>query len=351
MMARRKKDRGAEKPAASAANLPIKAAVFAPDAQGGLTFGRTGLLNLLQGVNDISVEEIADLAPATLQKYDCIIIPDCKSFGRANANANDIRAYVVDHGGGMYFEHDSCGFNRFPLKDSVFPEIAGVKARIGEPLFSTRYKPGDRALKIVKQHPATSGYAEGTAYEQVYFDHLQLDNETGTVLVEDAYGKAVIVAGQTGNGRVVFNGGLTLNNVENKELDKPLTTAEGDIIVNSIRWLAKDKKGTELIMAGLKKEDQILTDREAAVISFTPQVVPCKPLHDVVLSAQCFNAKDARPISSRTEIARVGDITEKWEADGIVIINADSYPRVRVVMELSSKEGRGSTAQTIGNNE
>jgi len=330
-------------------NKPIKAAVFAPDLKGGLTYGRTGLVNLLKGINDISVTEIDNLALDTMKQYDCVVFPDCKSLGEVKANVNDIRAYVVDLGGGMYFEHDSCGFNRFPLKDSVFPELAHVADRVGEPTFSTKYKASDRTLKIVKQHPATEGSLIGATFEQVYFDHLQLINETGELLVEDSYGKGVVVAGQAGNGRVVFNGGLTLNAVEDKELDKPLATVEGEIIVNSVRWLAKDKKGTELIMADLQKTDKTLTDREASVITFTPQVVPCQPLHEVVLSAQCFNVKDLRPISPRIEIAMVDAITEKWEADGKVIINADSYPSVRVVMELSSREGRGAVVKIMGN--
>ena len=354
LMAERKRNLRQDAKEATRENKPIKVAVFSPDAQGGLTYGRIGLLTLLKGINDISVEEIGDLAPATLGKYDCVIVPDCKSFGTATANVNDIRAYVTERGGGMYFEHDSCGFNRFPLKDSVFPEIAAVKERIGEPPFSTHYKKSDRTLKIVKQHPITAGYADGTSYDQVYFDHLQLGNETGAVLAEDAYGKPVVVAGQAGNGRVVFNGGITYGDKGEQcgaELDKPLRTAEGDIIVNCVRWLAKGKKGTELIMADMKKEDKTLTDKQASVITFKPVIIPCKPLHDVVLSVQCFNAKDLRPISPKTEIAKIGEVVEKWEAEENAIVNADSYPQVKVVMEMSSKEGRGAVSTIVGSKE
>ena len=350
MMFQRKKNAGAEKNETPRANKPLSAAVFAPDSQGGLTYGRTGLLNLLKGINDISVEEIDNLSPETLKKYDCVIIPDCKSFGKLNVNMNDIRSYVIDHGGGMYFEHDSCGFNRFPLKSSLFPEIADAKDRIGEPISSARYKKSDRTLKIVKQHPVTAGYADGTFYEQVYFDHIQLTNELGTVLVEDTYGKPVIIAGQEEKGKVVFNGGITLSAMDDSELDKPLSGIEGELILNCIYWLAKDKKGTELIMSGLKKEEKILPDREASVISFNPQIVPCKPLHEVILSVQCFNAKDSLPISPKIKIAKIDEITEKWESEENVIVNADSYPQVRVVMELSAKEGRGRVSMLVGGN-
>jgi len=348
MMAQRRKNRVAEKQAAPATNLPLKVAVFAPDAQGGLTFGRTGLQQQLRGINDISVEEIDNLTLDTMKKYDCVIFPDCKSLGSAKVSVPDIRAYVIDYGGGMYFEHDSCGFNRFPLKDSVFPEIAHVAARIGEPPISTKYKAGERIFKIAKQHPVTEGNLTGTTFEQVYFDHLQLVNETGEIIAEDSYGKPVVIAGQAGNGRVVFNGGITLNVIENKELDQPLTTVEGEIIVNSVRWLAKGKKGTELIMADLKKTDKTLTDRQASVVTFKPQIIPCKPLHNVVLYAQCFNAKDLRAISPKTEVAKADEIGVKWETDENVIINADSYPLIKVVLSFESKEGRGSVSKIVG---
>jgi len=349
MIAKRKKNSGTEKKEAPRENKPIKAAVFSPDLKGGLTYGRMGLVNLLKGINDISVEEIDNLSPETMEKYDCVIFPDCKSLGSANVSVPDIRAYVVDHGGGMYFEHDSCGFNRFPLKGSMFPEIAHVADRIGEPPTSTKYKADERIFKIAKQHPVTDDNLVGATFKQVYFDHLQLINETGDTLVADSYGKSVVVAGLAGKGRVVFNGGLALNVVEDKELDKPLATVEGKIIVNSVRWLAKDKKGTELIMADLQKTDKTLTDRQASVVTFKPQIIPCKPLHDVVISAQCFNARDMRTISPRTEIAKVDAITEKWEAEGNVIINADSYPQITVVMEMASKEGRGRAATVVDN--
>jgi len=350
-MAERKLKKAAAKQDEARANKPIQAAVFHPDSKGGLTFGGQGLINLLRGINDIMTDEIDNLAPETIKKYDCIIFPDCKSLGSVAVNVNDIRAYVVDHGGGIYFEHDSCGFNRFPLKDSVFPEIAHVADRIGEPPISTKYKAGDRILKIVKQHPVTEGNLTGTTFEQVYFDHLQLVNETGEIIAEDFYGKPVVIAGQAGDGRVVFNGGITLNVAENKELDKPLPTVEGEIIVNSVRWLAKSKKGTEIIMSDLKKTDKTLTDREASVISFKPQIIPCKPLHNVVLYAQCFNAKDLRAISPKTEIAKIDALTEKWEAEENVIINADSYPQIKVKLEFSSKEGNGSIARIVGSRE
>jgi len=332
-------------------NKPIRAAVFAPDLKGGLTYGRKGLVNLLKGISDISVEEIDNLALDTMKQYDCVIFPDCKSLGSVTVSVPDIRAYVVDHGGGMYFEHDSCGFNRFPLQDSVFPEIANVEDRVGEPPISTKYKAGERIFKIAGPHPVTAGNLVGSTFEQVYFDHLQLVNETGTILVEDSCGKSVVVAGRAGNGRVVFNGGITLDADKDRELDTPLATVEGEIIVNSVRWLAKDKKGTEIIMAGLKKTEKTLPDRQASVITFKPQIIPCKPLHDVVLTAQCFNARDLRPISPKTEIARVGALAGKWEAEENVIINAESYPRIKIKLELSSREGYLATLRIISDRE
>ena len=104
-------------------------------------------------------------------------------------------------------------------------------------------------------------------------------------------------------------------------------------------------------MAGLKKNDMTLSNMQASVISFKPQIIPCKTLHDVVLTVQCFNAKDLRPISPKIKLSKIDEITEKWESDENVIINAESYPQVRVVMELSSKEGRGVVAKIIGNKE
>lgn len=330
-------------------NKPIEVGLFMPDSKGGKTYGAKGLFNLLKGINDISIEQIDDMSLNTLNKYDCIIFPDCKSLGSIDINIGDLRSYIIKNGGGFYFEHDSCGFNRFPLKDSVFPEIAEVVNRIGELPSSINYKKNDRILKIIKKHPITKGNLKGSSYKQVYFDHLQLANRLGTVLVEDVYGKPVIIAGKIGKGKVVFNGGITLSVFDNSELKEPLIGIEGELIVNSIYWLAKDKKGTTLIMSEMQKKNTTLTNMDASVISFKPQIIPCKTLHDVVLTAQCFNARDMRPISPKVEIAKIDKIDRKWDAEEKVIINAENYPEIKVSLEFSSKEGRGFISKVIKN--
>jgi hypothetical protein len=349
MTERKEKNKEKEKPKV---NQPISAAIFIPDTKGGQTYGGKSLINLLKGFNDISIQEISDLSLNTLKKYDCIIFPDCKSFGKVNVNLADIRNYVMENGGGIYFEHDSCGFRRFPLRGSTFPEIADVGERIGDVPSSTQYKKNDRILKIVEDHPITRGNLKGSSFEQIYMDHLQLINGNGTVLIEDNYGKPVLIAGKIGNGKVVFYGGITYGlegDAFGGELEKSLETTEGNIIRNSIYWLAKKNKGTELIMSWLEKNDRTLTNMDASVISFKPQIIPCKTLHNVVLTVQCFDAKGLRPISLKREIAKINEINDKWEAEENIIINAESYPQIKVVMELSSKEGKNFVSEIIGN--
>lgn len=317
-------------------NSIIKVALY--DPSDGKVYGAKGLLTLLNANSDIKATKINDLSLNNLKNYDCLVFPDCKSFGSTKVKINDLRSYVIKCGGGIYFEHDSCGFMRFPLQTSIFPEVAEAEKQVGVHPKSKGYKAEEKKLKIALVHDATVGNLAGTAFEQIYYDHFQLKKgDSGTVLIEDIYGKPVLICGEVGKGRVIFYGGLTFESSD-KEVEKAFYSPESEIIINGIHWLA-GKTGTEIIAEKIKKEDKVLPDGTYSIITFKPKIIPAGKLRNAKLTAKCYNAKTLRPISGEVELCVLGNISKTWEAEDEVSVKADEYPEIKLVLSLMSEEG------------
>ena len=160
-------------------------------------------------------------------------------------------------GGGIVFNHRSCGRGK---PATLFPSVAAKVANRRE----------DTVL-VVKgpTHPIGAGLPK--QFEHAYYDHLILEpGPDGAVVVADREGTAVVVAGQVGHGRVVFNGsipGYWYNSATFHQGEKPPSGGELALVVQMATWAGAGRltalPAAELAKRRKKAEfDQKLADLE-----------------------------------------------------------------------------------------
>ncbi|MFA7185396.1 MAG: hypothetical protein WC082_10900, partial [Victivallales bacterium] len=212
----------------------IKAAIYNPNDSGGKVYGEDILYRTLMNAENISPVFISSLDK--LSQYDCVIIPDCKKFGKEDGKSHfdiekevfqaetKLRNYVINDGGGIIFYHDSVGFLRFPLGRSVFPELCIETKRIE-----------GQKLKAVLKHPVSGDIAPGKYEELMYYDHIAMTKgDDGTVIFKDDKNEAVVIAGQVGKGKVILNGTIIYGD---RHIPKQATGIDKKILINSVNWL------------------------------------------------------------------------------------------------------------------
>lgn len=221
----------------------MKVAVYVPPMAEGTVSGAVGLRNALAEDPQVEVREIQNLSLGTLQGFDVLVFPSCTKMPAADlARIADVRRYVADFGGGVYAQHNSVGYKRFPLRGSMFPEVANAAERLDS-----------NRVTLVQEHPLVKGRKVGETLEHMYFDHITLDlkGATGVPVLVDAETKApVVVAGQVGRGRVVLDGSIayvSLLTKDGKALANKLGktsdfehTAYGfsaELLKNAVRWV------------------------------------------------------------------------------------------------------------------
>jgi len=122
--------------------------------------------------------------------------------------------------------HDTAWF-----MDSPFPEIA----RRGYPtqrVEAERHVVETDLITEDVRHPALRGIEPGMQFATEFRDHMIFEpGEAGTVLMRNEFGDPVYVAGQAGEGRVIFSGcyyGYT----------NPLSGGEAEVFWRAVDWLA-----------------------------------------------------------------------------------------------------------------
>jgi len=221
----------------------MKVAVYVPPAAEGAVTGAVGLRDALAQDPQVEVKEVQNLSLGTLQRHDVLVFPACTKMPAADlARIADVRRYVADFGGGIYVQHNSVGHPRFPLRGSMFPEVA----RFAERLDSNR-------VTVVRDHPLVKGHRLDEVLEHMYFDHMALDlkGASGVAVLADAETKApVVIAGQVGRGRVVLDGSIAYVSLRTKDgkalADKLGKTSDfehaaygfsAELLRNAVRWL------------------------------------------------------------------------------------------------------------------
>jgi hypothetical protein len=173
---------------------------------------------------NVQADFIDSLAMAVLKDYDCVFILQTRSVNRADYFDN-LPRFVSEGGRGVLFQHDMCGFGRYPFGQSTpFPEICP-------------YADGRRdATNLVVQmtHPAMPGLAQGSKTWHMYYDHITPQpGPNGVTLAVDEMGMPVVVAGELGHGKVIFDGNINID-IYNQEAE--LSGFNAVLIRGAVEW-------------------------------------------------------------------------------------------------------------------
>ena len=317
---------------------PIRAAVYDARPKGGIAFGAGAVLNTLREAPGVEAEGISDLKSSTLARYDCLFVPDTKRLARGDLPRarQAIRRFVRTQGGGVYFCHDSVGFRRFPLRDSVFPEVNA--------------KAGDRAvnntLRVVSDHPLVGGRKLGSTCKHMYFDHITVTpGPQGEVVFVDADNTPVVIRGQVGAGRVVFDGSIVYmrDDKRNKEFEaKTATGVNRDLLVNAARWLAGKTEGdVSLAVCNLRRKNEVLPDGTTTVLRFRLVCVTKSPLRGARLNVRALDAAGKEALNK--DLAKVpGVIRQSFERDYVLPLDREVGGDLLLTVTLRAQEGKWS---------
>ncbi|OGV35459.1 MAG: hypothetical protein A2020_02275 [Lentisphaerae bacterium GWF2_45_14] len=226
----------------------LKIAIYYPNLKGGKVVGADKIFEILSSDEKFVPVLIDNLEMKELQNYKALIIPHLNEWGKGDDNIyyKNIREYE-ENGGGVYFEHDSVGFYRAVLKESIFPEICGNAFRRKE----------SHDVIANGNHPCLDGIKKNEKLKHLYWDHLVLmPGPQGTVLLTDSEGDAVAIAGNKGKGRIVFSGMITYPPEKDPSAD-PAKHIDKDFLINCVNWLAGCESEKEM---QAEKEFKVLYD-------------------------------------------------------------------------------------------
>ena len=185
-------------------------------------FGSTSILKALKLETKMRVFPLYNFIPESVAACDVIVLPQLKDPARLDdAVRKRLREFVLK-GGGLVVTHDAVGYRNHP---ALFPEVA-VKG-------VTHPKATD--CKLVAEHEIAKGVKAPDGFRHSYFDRVLVQpGAKGSVVVTDADGKAIVVAGRAEAGRYVADGMATGLGPKNE--DVPLKDPEKQLLVNMVRW-------------------------------------------------------------------------------------------------------------------
>lgn len=211
----------------------IMVAIYSANKDSGRTLGDAEIKSVLDGCEDISAEITSDISLPNLMKYDCLVFSQ-SILGRSSSRDEyfkDIKTFVEEGGRGVIFYHDACGYNRGEFREeTVFPEIC-VKGEYGKWMYNS--------YSVAGESPITSGYEKDEVFKHSYKDHITIvPGEKAVVIMKHPEnGKPIVVAGEEGKGRVIYNGTILYSSKEKL----PVTDFDKQHLINSIYWLVKEE--------------------------------------------------------------------------------------------------------------
>jgi len=211
---------------------PVRVAIYDPSGDGGTAIGHQGWMLTLQTDPQIDVTFIDDLSLSNLVNYEVLLYPQStsgRSVGRYEY-FEVLKRYVEEAGGGVMFGHHQVGHDRAEFgQETTFPLIGGGSIdRLDE-----------HEVIVAGQHPITEGLAPGESYDHVYYDHFTVrPGRRGTVILKSPGGDPVMVAGEQGEGRVIYDGEIILDDSSG---DVAAEGTERQVLLSAVRWLAHRK--------------------------------------------------------------------------------------------------------------
>ncbi len=202
--------------APAAADGPLRVGVYQ-------ALGGAGMLEALRAAPGISCEELDRLDAGTLFQYDVVALPALR--GLADRSWEDALEAYVRCGGGLLLQHNAAGYRGW--NRALFPE-----------LFTDGGSSRQREIKVADAgDPVTAGLS--AQFTQDYQDHIILaPGAGGRVIMRDADGAAVVVAGAVEQGRVIGSGLLPGVFVERaKHVERAPSAGERALLVQAVNWL------------------------------------------------------------------------------------------------------------------
>lgn len=190
--------------------------------------GARGMKDALAGEKGIVVTDLKSLDVEALFKQDVVVVGGQRNGFPDTAWAPALELFVRC-GGGVMLDHDSTGFRGWD--ESIFPlHFRG-----------TALTRDNGVVTTLKTHPLAAGLPE--KFTHAYFDHVALESrQAGTVVLSDADGKPLVVAGELGHGRIVGCGmviGFAERVGEKGQGELAPVGGERQFLLNAVRWLGE----------------------------------------------------------------------------------------------------------------
>jgi hypothetical protein len=191
--------------------------------------GKETFLSMLRENEEYEVHDMAGTALSYFQGADVVILQNFNQALRRNSPfIRTLRKYV-EQGGSVMLAHDSAWFMASP-----WPEVA-TRGYPTQSVEAERHVINTDLVVQDVRHSALRGIDPGTQFATEFYDHMIFrPGPAGTVLVRNLFGDPVYVAGEVGEGRVMYVGSYYAYH-------GPLTGAEADVFWSSVDWLADDR--------------------------------------------------------------------------------------------------------------
>jgi len=188
-------------------------------------YGAKGTLEFFSDFKNLQAELIESLSLSNLVKYDCVFLMQTSSVSKEDV-FGQLKDYIEKGGGGVVFQHDLCGYTRAPW--GAMTPFAHNSPGIA------KYKESRRVV-VKQRHPVTANLRPGTELEHSYYDHLSPQpGPAGIVLAEDLDGDPVLVAGESGAGKVLFDGNV---NILPDDSEAKLSDANAVFAQGAVEWI------------------------------------------------------------------------------------------------------------------
>ncbi|MBT3379151.1 MAG: hypothetical protein HOJ57_19875 [Lentisphaerae bacterium] len=193
------------------------------------SFGVTAIISTIAGESAFNAFALPRLDEGALAACDVVVISKTAAPIYFKT-ATDLLRKWVEGGGRLLLGFDAVGYRAHP---PVFPEL-------GQGFTNPK---GD-VVTVASVHPVTTGLAVGETFVHGYADHVQMTaGKDGSVLVNDEFGKPVVIAGSIGKGRVVLHGMITgYTSVKRGDFAGETKEPEGGertVFLNAVTWLGQ----------------------------------------------------------------------------------------------------------------